>query len=163
MPGRPPWSQPGTEGGGQTVATQERPEVSSVIESSSTQLASGDRENFNFYAPAGSIYRVKAMKLDCAVPSGAANGSHRFTVRPLGQMISLWGESDYTERVQWEYSHWYYANYKKLPPDGSAAIEQLNQLVATENSPIEVEYVNNLDVATSQNRRIQFVFEEMSY
>lgn len=161
--GRPQFAQPGTNGGGQTVAVQSRPEVTNVVQKKTSSLASGSSETIEFYAPTGSVYNVKAMKLKANQDNQWTAGSHLFKVSPVGAFDVLKGQSGYQNSLIFFRSHWASANEAKNPPDGAAQLLAVQGLQATENSPIRVQYKNDADLAQDNERVYKFVVTEESY
>ena len=165
MPGRPPWSQPGTQGGGQTVAVNNRPTLANEDLSQSGTLSSGSQETVELFAPAGSVYQVINMLIYVPFPGTETSGSARVDVEPMGDSGSmLVGKSDHDgDRVEYKHSEWLNANSAQKPSDKTAQTMVLKQLVATESSPIRVKVENSLDVDLTGDRTIVFIAKEMSY
>jgi len=164
MTGRPPWSQPGTDGGGQTVAVQNRPELVSKDYNQGGDLASNETEKIEIYAPEGSIYQVMAMRLEANIPESASDGMVRLDVSPMSHIRTLVARSTYTEsKIWWNHSQWMSPNDTELPSDASAQYHAMSDLIATSDSPITVRVENMLDVDITSSRSIQFIFEVSQY
>lgn len=163
MPGRPDFSSPGTYGGGQTVATTNRPELVTVLVENTTSLAAGSSERTEVYAPSGSVYNPTAMYLLAKGDPDWTSGSHSFNVRPMDHFGTIRGQSDYNGQILFSRSYWVDGNSAKEPPDGGAQTQAVRALRATSSSPIVIVYNNNGDVAQDQKRVIRFVIEESEY
>lgn len=163
MPGRPEFSQPGTQGGGQTVATQERPDVTHVSNTQTGSVASSNDEITEFYAPAGSVYYVKSWRFRVMADADATTGSHYVALQSLGNVNVVLGRSDYNKEVHWNNSHWVTADAKQEPANEGPALQAVLEAIADETSPLTVRYKNSLDVAQENDREIEFLFEEVSY
>lgn len=164
MPGIPPYSQPGTNGGGQTVAVTQRPELERLNLDQTSSVASGSSQTTSIYAPAGSVYSVQDLALDCHPDGNASSGSHLFRVFPLGGALqSLQGQSDNTLGVKFAWGYWVEGNQKKEPTDPAVQNMQATSLKATSNASIDIQYTNNLDVAQDNKRVIRVIVEEASY
>lgn len=159
--GRPQFAQAGTFGGGQTVATTNRPELKAANLDQSTTVGSGDQENIEVYAPTGSIYRVVGMLIDIDGISGATS-YHRCELKSVGNSTILKGRSGATDPVEFFGSTWQSATNVAQPGTGdcSGAVRCLR---ATESSPLTVFYYNGTDSSQSNSRRYRLTFEEESY
>lgn len=163
MSGRQDFTTPPTAPAkGQTLAINERPELSAIDVSQTSTLAAGSNQQTAIYAPSGSIYRVLSMELDAPSPGGTT-GNHAFAVRPMDHTPNLYGDAPYTDRLAWVRMHWFSAANASHPPDGGAAVESVLNLRATENAPILVQYNNGTDADQLDTRTIKLVVEEMSY
>lgn len=161
--GRPQFSQSGTSGGGQTVATTSRPELVSISEEVFADLAAGSSETMEIYASTGSIYNVSALEMTVPDQSSGSTGKHYFQVRTMNDVILLFGRSTYTGGVKYRRGFWDVANDTADPPNQAAQAAIVRNLRATENVPIKIKYVNDTDVAQTQARRKHLVIEEESY
>jgi hypothetical protein len=147
---------------GATLAVQNRPEIEQSITTNTSSLASGNSETVEIYAPAGSVYRVIGMLLNAEKDADAAGGAHRFVVETAGQVRMLRGESAHTEAVRFDNGTWDIANNDQSPADGDVQTA-LQALTATENEPISIKYINDLDVPQEESRTYRFAFEEVGY
>lgn len=163
MPGRPDFSQAGTAGGGQTVAVTNRPEVEKLSASNTGSLAAGTKETVEFYAPTGSLYRVKNVDILAIAYANATSGTHRFTINTVGTMTATYGESTYSNPVRAATGIWREANNDQAPTTESAVQGSLGSLVGTENVPIKVIYQNDTDAARDRERRYDLIVLEESY
>lgn len=163
MPGRPEFSQPGTRGGGQTVATQDRPNVKVVDLSQTTTVAAGSTENLETFAPSESLYRIVGAKIIAPPPTGAASGFHIFKILTGGGIALLAGRSGYQTDIRFHRSYWRTANEVSEPPNEAAQQEAISSLKATESQPVEIEYQNQTDVDQTDNRTIKLLVEEATY
>lgn len=160
--GRPQFAAAGTNGGGQTIATQSRPEVEAINSDRSTTVAAGTSETVEIYAPTGSNYEVRGSTIQ--VPAaGGTTGNHTFEVRTAGRVMVLRGRSGYQDEIRFEMGHWRTAPTSALPSDQSTAKQIENSLRATENSPLEITYDNSTDADQTDTRIIRYTVEEVSY
>lgn len=163
MPGRPDFSQSGTAGGGQTVAVTERPEIIDNDVTKTANVAAGDVERVEFYAPTGAVWEAQNLYLDAPSDGDAASGDHRFTVQSASGFTVTRGVSNYTEAVRFSLSHWKAASNSSSPSSDEAQLLAVQGLIATENKPIAVRYVNKMDVAQEKTREYRLPVKEVSY
>lgn len=160
--GRPEFSTPGTQGGGQSVSVMDRPEISMLESYNSTSLASGNKEMVEFFAPSGSVYEAVAMRLVCR-PNGAATaGDHYFRVWTLGDVQITYGANGYSGQLLFNDGTWRSSSGNQ-PTTEAGLIAGVQSLRATENTPMRIEYENATDAAQTETREIQIVVEERSY
>lgn len=163
MAGGPPWSQRGTNGGGQTVAINDRPAIKQVDKDQSGDVGQGNTEVVDIFAPSGSLYKVSSMFLKAPADADWTSGSHDFRViSTQGQKVML-GKSTYQDRLEWNFSNWIKATSSKTPSDNAATLMALHNVKATESESIRVKYNNNADAAQENTRNIRFEFEEVTY
>lgn len=163
MPGRPDFSQPGTKGASETVAVQERPEIKDITAHGSGDIASGDTEVQEVYAPTGKVYDLVAWDFHVDGIGSATSGNHLCILRTVGDIAQLRGNSNYDTRVRWFAGYWKTANVDKEPPDHATAKTTVQAVQATENAPIKVEYRNQTDATQTDTRNIYLVVEETGY
>lgn len=162
--GRPQFAQPGTSGGGQTVAVTDRPELDTLNVDQSGSLASGATETVDVFAPTGSVYELQAAQMKVNPDGTATSGTHQLQVRPMGASIPLiYGKSGYTTAVSWWRGYWESAGQTAAPPDDAAAVMNLQQAKATENAPFQLSYTNNTDAAQDNDRIYRLFVREDSY
>lgn len=160
--GRPDFSAPGTQGSGQVVAVSDRPEIKSLNASNGGTVASGNTEVTEIYAPTGSTYTVRSLELVVTADIDATTGSHRWDIRPMGHIGTLLGKSNYNTSLVFVRNHWETADLKDQPPTGET-VAAVQALKATENSPLQIRYDNDTDVAQENDRKIKAIVEEASY
>lgn len=163
MPGRPDFSQAGTAGGGQVLATNPRPEVVEISADQTTSLASASSEVTEVYAPAGSVYNLQALQVQVDADGTATSGTHTFVVRPLDAFGVLYGESNYNTEVRYQFGYWYTADVEANPTTEAAQEAIQSRLKATENSPLVVRYDNDTNAAQDNTRLITLIVDEVSY
>jgi len=163
MPGRPEFSQPGTQGGGQTVATQNRPNIITLDETQTDTVSVGGSEVVEVYAPTGSVYNVKAIAMRCQPPDGAADGDHRMYISTSGGQRVLWGNSKFDNQIRYQYSVWLDANKSQYPNTEAAQALAEKGLKATEIKPIQFNYSNNTDVDQTNERVYNLLIEQVTY
>lgn len=164
MAGRPDFSNPGSQGSGQVLATNNRPEVKKVTATQTGSVAASSSETTEVYAPTGSIYNVLAMQVYVPSDATATSGQHVMVIRPMGHFATLRGENTYAGDISYDRGHWNKVGTDGAsPPDEAAQAEYVRALRATENSPITILYQNQTDAAQDNNRKILFVVEEVSY
>jgi hypothetical protein len=168
MSGRPDFSQPGSQGSGQTVAVSNRPKITKVEQTGTATVGSGNNEIIELYAPSDAIYRAINMRLELGAgvaPSNPTSGAHEFDVLPAALDASeiMMGSSTFDAGLRWKYSEWDMANDRQKPTNGAAAFNAMKSLVATEDQPIQIYYKNKTDASISLDRDYYFVFEEQSY
>lgn len=161
--GRPQFSQSGTNGGGQTVATQSRPEIVSVNIEETSNVASGSDEITEVYAPTSAIYNVQNVQVYIDPDADATTGDHELQFKPLGDFTVTKGKSNYNTRIWYVGSAWESADIDQQPTANEAQLPAVQSLQATENSPITLRYINNTDVAQENNRLIDLIVEEVGY
>lgn len=161
--GRPQFSQSGTDGGGQTVAVTNRPEVKHIKVDGSGSVASGGMESLEIYAPSGSIYKIKSLSLYARNDADATTGDHEFKVRPLDQVDTITGKSNYNTYLTFQRGAWKTADLEQFPSNEAAQQSCVNSLRATENSALTVRYYNNTDVTYDRIENAQVVVEEDQY
>lgn len=167
MPGRPPWSQAGTEGGGQTVAMTERPEIVKQDVSQTVSVAAGSTEVVEVYAPTGGIYSVRHLRMKVSADGNATSGEHTMQlVSTAGNGTGIratTGTSNYNSTVSFYAGEWYSADVSQGPTDGGALQAKVGRTKATETEPIQLKYMNNTDAAQDNERQLRVVLEEVSY
>lgn len=165
MPGRPEFSQPGTQGGGQTVAVNDRPKLTTVKKTNTDEVPAGQSESTDVYAPSGAVYNVVGMSFRAKEPSlsGATTGTHQINIYSMNQVIMLVGKSDYQTEVYYNYGAFQNANQSQSPSDATAQAMAPGQLMADENGPITFTYINSTDVATTETREYTLVLEQRDY
>lgn len=164
--GVPAWAQTGTKGSGETVAVHSRPKKAPIDQDTSgTSVAgSGGSETVEVYAPAGSIYRLKALRLRAASIGAATTGTHLFKVIMSNPSVDLIrGESNYNSRVQHNFGHWFEADVGTEPGTDEAVVSILREQVITENDPLRMFYLNQTDAAQGSDRYYRLHCEEVSY
>lgn len=163
MPGRPDFSQAGSEGSGQTMAVNERPELANLDASATDSVAAGNREVTEIYAPSGSLYKIVALDISVKPDADATTGDNRVMVRPMDQLAVLQGQESFDSRLRFARSHWEGASISAQPPSAAAQTQAVQSIKATENAPIVFWYDNNTDAAMENQRRYLLVVEEVSY
>ena len=163
MPGRPDFSQAGSQGSGQVVATTDRPELVSISQVETSDLPAGTTETVDIFAPSGSIYRPLNVDLSVASPSGSSNGIHQLTLNSLDAVTATFAESNHGDDLRLTTGKWRKATSKKEPTTESAIRASIESLVATENSPIKILYLNDTDVVQAKDRSYEFVMQEDTY
>jgi|GEM_PF-3255394 len=163
MAGRPDFSQAGSQGSGQTLAVSNRPELQVIEASKTTTVNSDGSERVEIYAPTGSIYSVVECWIKIVSPSGASTGSHFLNIRGAGAISSISGQSSHDININFLAGEFKSANESEIPTEPVNQHRQMTGLKATENRPIQINYINNTDAAHSSERIIKFVVEEDSY
>lgn len=163
MPGRPPWSQSGTQGGGQTVAVNERPEVKVQEFDQTTDLAAGASETVEVYPPKGAIWTMNGMRLRAKGIGAATTGNHRFVLRHTTSppITATYGEASYNNEVMFGNSNWTKASASD-PSDAKAQAEAVKAIRATENHPFIFEYQNDTDATQTKKRVYQLSVDEVT-
>lgn len=163
MPGRPPWSQAGTDKGGQTVAVNNRTEKTHLDVSQTGSVAAGADEIIEVYAPSGSNYRVVDLLLLVTADGNATAGSHSIFLRTAGSFNSGGIGSNYTDKIHWGKNSSISATNDLSPANDGDFAEMCRSLWATDENPLQIEYSNDMDVAQDNKRRIELVVEEVTY
>lgn len=161
--GRPQFSQSGTQGGGQTVAVSNRPEIENVNATTTGSLASGSVDQAEIYAPTGSVYFPVALFVRCATDATATSGYHTYILRTSGNVKVGRGRSNYNTDINYQHQSWLAADKTAYPSDGAAQAMIPERMVATENQPIKIGYYNDTDVAQDNDRQRQFTMKEVMY
>lgn len=162
MPGRPDFTDPQT-GGKRRVTVSNRPEVREIGFSSGNQIASGDSEVREVFAPTGAIFRAIGIDIAAQPVANATTGTHRISVRPLNSAVALMrAEGSFDQALTFRGSEWNQAdlNVARPTPTGQESVRSLR---ATENAGIAVKYVNETDAATDGFRFLTLVAEEESF
>lgn len=162
MPGRPDFSAAGSQGSGQVIATNSRPEVQDVMATTTGSVAAGNTEITEVYAPTGSVYNFLSAYFFVSPDATATTGTHQIKARPLDRFLSLQGRSTFDTAIQFK-SGWQSANDLQRPSTDAAAVHALSNLRATENAALSMRYINNTDAAQDNDRNMIFVVEEVSY
>lgn len=163
MAGRPDFSQPGSQGSGQTVAVSNRPEIHQFNLNQTADVASGGSQQTDLFAPSGSIYKVRGHFFRADPPSTAASGGHEVFLGATNSVGMLKGLSNYNTKLHWVCSRWKSADTEQAPSGEAAAIEALRSVRATENESLYYNYRNNTDVTQTNNRTISIIVEEERY
>jgi len=161
--GRPPWSQAGTQGGGQTIAVNDRPELDQVEVRQTSTLGSDSTATTEIYAPEGSVYRILAMRILAPAPSGAGSGDHYIKLNTLGEVGVLFGSIGYDTDLWFTNSQWQNTMDEDYPNGAGETLEALQSLTATDDSPVSIVYRNRTDVDQTQTREVDLVVEEVTY
>jgi len=164
MPGRPAWSQPGTQGGGQTIATQQRPEVEEINVDQTGIVEGNSTEETKIYAPEGSVYTVKHARIYIRNDPdwSSSHDGHKLQIRTIGTRQALNAESNYSTRIQFQYGSWKGVDNAN-PNDPNLAYAKLTNLRATPESPITLTYSNLGDTVQEEDRKYSFICEVSSY
>ncbi len=162
MAGRPDFTTPGTQGSGQTVAVQNRPEIATVDLTDDSTATPGEYVKSEVYAPTGSIYRLRGMYLRAEPIGSGSTGTHRFYLTNTNGTRTLEGKSQYNSRIIFQYYNWKIVDTQQ-PDTDAALVGALKSMTATENSPITVVYNNDSDADQVDARDIKLLFEEESY
>lgn len=160
---RPEFSQPGTKGGGDTVAVNNRPEIVFEDLTQTSSLASGASETIQLFAPTGSVYTINQMRIHVDADADWTTGSHKYVLDSAGEVFTALGESTYTNTLRFERGWWQNADKTIQPNDRSAMVQQMQSLKATENAPIQFRYHNDADAAQDNQRLIEVSVLEESY
>jgi len=161
--GRPEFSQPGTQGGGQTVAVNNRPNIVKKSLTQTDTVAAGGSELVEVYAPAGSVYTLKQIQLDVAGIGSATQSDHRFLLESAGHVYAVEASSSYADKLTvWKGSYQNATNLKR-PDSDAALVQQIQSMQATENQPIRVNYLNRTDADQTDQRDINMVLEKSEY
>lgn len=165
MPGRPDFSQAGSEGSGQTVAVTERPELKTVTANQTGSVSKGTEEVVELYAPAGSVYEVFNLLLVASADADAAAGNHVFEAAPMNGRNALRGGSNFDTDLDFRAGVFLTADDASatFPQNATSQTMMMQALRATENNPLVFRYENNLDVAQENQRNIEMQVEEVSY
>jgi len=164
MPGRPDFSAAGSQGSGQTVAINQRPELQLVDATQTGSVASGATEYIRIYAPSGSIYQsVVAFAVDINRPGGTS-GYHRLDGRSLeiSEGQGWRASADRSDSLSYQYSAWG-GTKSQIPADDNVMYRAIRDLMATENEPILLQYKNRTDTEQTSDRKIRFGLKEVSY
>lgn len=160
--GRPQFAQSGTQGSGQTVAVNNRPEIESITQNQSGDLAAGGGEITEIYAPTGAVYQVTNAFLRGKAIGSATSGRHEIIVKSAGSNVMV-GGSVYNSVVEWDQGYWSTADERQYPPNEVVALQLMHNLRATENRPLGIVYKNNTDATQTQERSVSFDVIEESY
>lgn len=167
MPGRPDFSQEGTQGGGQHIATQNRPNLHLKDFTQTGNVAAGNTERVEIYAPTGSIYQFGGMRLKHVLEGTEASGKHSFRIYSMddasGGLSVLLGESGYTTDLGYYWSDWQKADSRTLPSNVQALQKAVQSLMASDAQPVAIEYTNDTDVTQTKDRQIRFTIQEESF
>lgn len=163
MTGRPDFSQPGSQGSGQTVAVQNRPELKSLDLTQTGSVSASTNEVVEVYAPTSSLYKVQGVRLKVNADATATSGTHSFTGVNHGS-IDVWtGSSTFDTKISYTASHWWDANNTQYPDTDAATLQAVQSMKATENTPIRIRYYNGTDAAQDNQRIIKLVVAEDGY
>jgi len=163
MAGRPPWSQPGTHGGGQTVAVNDRPELVEHTANQTDTVAAGGTEVVEIYAPTDAIWTVNSLYFKAAADGDWTTGTHNWKWQPLDSVpVILRGGSDYTTDITWQGSNFRSAQTQEPSQEVSQNIV-LGRMKATAQNPLVSEYDNSADKVQEMDRNISMVLEEVTY
>ena len=163
MPGRPDFSQAGTQGGGQTVAITERPEIQILDLDQTGDVSSGQLETIEVFAPTGSVYTVQQMFLKAPAISGATGTAHIMYIGNTPKLNATRGDANPTSELMFRNGHWDKADVDKQPPDPAAVTLSLQTVTATENRPLKITYYNLTDNTQTSKRTIRLTVKEASY
>ncbi|WP_430639196.1 hypothetical protein [Haloferax volcanii] len=174
MPGRPPWSTPGTRDGNERVASEittfKQLDTKRKTYNQTGDVAIGEEESVQIYAPSGAIWRVVGVSVHIYPPenssgTAATSGDHTLYFRNLGgewYEAALEGKSHYDSPLRLANGNWYNADKKQKPNDGGAQLAQMRSFRLTSDDPLTVSYRNDTDVTQTQTRNIALaVIEEM--
>lgn len=163
-PGREDFSTPGNGGEDNTITIQQRPGIVSLDESQTGDVAAGETEVVSVYAPTDAIYEAEAMQLVCNPPGGATSGAHSFAIRPAGTFIeSMRGQSNYDSGLTFNRGIWTAADKLQYPQTEAAQVAVIDSMVADENDPLEIRYINQSDATQSNERRIRLLVKESKF
>jgi len=162
--GRPQFSTEGTLGGGQHLATHNRPELETVTrEITSTVPASGGTATVEIFAPTGSNYNVQDLEIQATAPAGAGSGVHDVRVDPVNHVFSLYGEANFGTNLVFTGGHWFSADSAVQPTNEAAQAIQVKGLRATDSAPLSFVYENTTDADQNNTITFRLVVEEVSY
>jgi len=164
MPGRPPWSQSGTRGSGQIIASTDRPEIETSKVTPSGDLAAGSSETTEIYAPTNAIYRLQSWRFQVEPIGAATTGTHKYFLRPAGSgaFTAFIASSSFDNQVNVNPTI-RSADKKKVPNSAHAQLQSLDDSIATENNPIQITYKNGTDAAQNSDRNVRLVLRRDDY
>jgi len=167
MPGRPEFSNPGMKGGNDRlsseITTARQKSAKRKEYNQTTELPSGEKEQVEIYAPAGTIWYVRSVSFQANAPPGATMDDHRlFFLNPGG----MWheaaneGKASYNEPIRFSNNSYRNADISQEPSDTAAQVEISSNFVIDENRPLTVDYTNRTDVAQTEARNIALAVVE---
>lgn len=162
MPGRPPWSQPGTDGGGQSIAVNDRPDLVADDYTQTGSMSASSIETTEVYPPTGSIYNVQAMYIKVPSIAAATGGNHHVRIQEGDKPYVLEGDSNYDTIIRWDFSQWMDAGTQN-PSDPVAQGNAVRALRSDSAIPIKFVYYNGTDAAQDGDREYQLVLERRDY
>jgi hypothetical protein len=123
----------------------------------------GGSELTTINAPAGWIYRVRALFLSVVAP-GATSGRHEFAVLAEtagSRFYVIRGVSNFAHPVIFGDNQWTNASLITSPLLG-AQQAALASMVADDTTALMVQYINSTDAVQVNDREIGFVFERVA-
>lgn len=165
--GRPQFAQAGTDGGGQTVAVTNRPEIEEIHAGVDDPIAgNGTVEVTEIYAPTGSVYNVLNAQIRARNPDAATEGTHRFIIESISNAFGVTQcRASYTDTLWFRWNNWMRPDSPLAlypDPDRVSPMDAIQVLKATENAPIRIQYENNTDAENDDNVQM-FLVEEVTY
>jgi hypothetical protein len=164
MPGGPPWSQRGTKGGGQTVATNDRPEVLTIKEQQGSDQNQLTTETIEITPPSGAIYELIALRFEVKPDPDWTQGVHSFRVRYGTDIDVVRAGSDYRNRLEFDRSRWMVATEYQEPAHRGATVAAIEGTIATPQKPIELSYrVDNMGGVQENTRNYVAVVKKSTF
>ena len=128
---------------------------------STDAVPSGTSKIEEFTPPAGYIWEISRMFLLALPPTGAASGTHQFSVYTGGGIgIGIHGKSVFGSKVSWNYSVWDVADSLKIPSSEEATLLALQSILCDQNTPLKVYYSNDTNVDQTIERTIVISVKE---
>lgn len=145
------------------MATQNRPNILTKTYDQGGSVAAGTSEYVEIYAPSGAVWNVAQLQFQVAADADATGNDHRLVVRTAGDVIALEGVSTYTDKIRFEMGNFQTATERQRPSSDAAQQAQMESMKATEDSPVKIQYKNNMDAAQENTRKIRLLVEEVTY
>jgi len=161
--GRPEFSQPGTQGGGQTVAVNNRPEpVIETVEKTSS-LPKDTWETTEIFPPDGAVWTVQALSIRVDPDPDWTQGKHRLAIdQENGFGVSI-ADFDHVDAVEFSQSAWGNTATSTTPETESATIEAIHNMMADETKPLIFNYRNEADGPQDNPRQFTVAVKEVTY
>lgn len=134
-----------------------------IVETSNdtTSIGAYGDKTYTFTPPAGVTWQIKGLRIRVAEPAGGSSGTHSIMFK-AGEVSLGEGRSVFGSIVYWANGRWSVADSAQYPTTEIAALYTLYNIKFDANTPLSIKYQNFTDVATTKDRDIDILFEEVS-
>lgn len=125
-----------------------------ITTSDDSEVISTGTTETEFKPPKGYIWTVTGMKISVGAPAGAGAGSHRFDLFTSKDILLMQGASVFGTGILFNYNRWEVADALQKPSTEISTLAALHAIVADNENPFIIEYINVTDVTQANTRLI---------
>lgn len=144
------------------VTTQKSESINWVDLTQTDTVSSGSSDDVTHYADSGYVEVLLSLFIYIDPPDSASSGNHYINVEDSsGRIYILYGESDYSTRIRYDYGMWVSANNSQAPTNEIGQIMNPRFIRIDEDNGLTFHYVNYTDVDQTNNRRISVLLRRI--